>query len=245
MGLLITFLLGLFILLGAALTHITKNHRLVEDFSIALALGTMVTLAITDLIPEAVEHLEGTNTIVVLLVCVAAGIVLLKVLDRFIPDHDSDHSVNHECTEENAAHIGIITTIAVTLHNLIEGMAVYSVATESLETGLLTALGVGLHNIPMGIIIASTLESEARGKRIAFLAAASLSTFVGGVIMASAWGFINDLAIGVLISITLGMIAYIVFFELLPHIVHRRRWVLSAVGIAIGVAIVFSSALLG
>lgn len=244
MGLLLTFLLGLFILVGVAIVHICHGrHHTIENFSIALACGTMTALVFADLLPEAIEHLEEGPTAIVIIVCIAAGVGVLKILDHFIPDHDGERSLNHECTEGNVTHIGIITTVAVTLHNLIEGMAVYSVAAESFETGLLMALGVGLHNIPMGIIIASTLEHERLSRRIGFLATASLSTFAGGLVMFLAWGAISDFAIGILISLTLGMIVYIVAFELVPHMIHTRKWGLSALGVVLGVAIVLVSLL--
>lgn len=245
MALLITFLLGLFIVAGALIAHFVPNRETIEDFSIALALGTMAALVFSDLLPEAIEHLEGAYTVPVLIACIVAGIAILKVLDHFIPDHDGGFTEGHDCSEENYAHIGIITTVAVTLHNLIEGMAVFSIASESTEAGLLVALGVGLHNIPMGIVIASTLAPEKRPKRLGFLAAASLSTFVGGVVMALAWVAISDFAIGILIALTLGMIAYIVLFELLPHIFHKKRFVLSGSAAALGVAIVLLSLLIG
>jgi len=246
MGLLLTFFLGLFILVGVAVVRIgEERHHTIENFSIALACGTMTALVFADLLPEAIEHLEEGPTAIIIVVCIAIGIGVLKILDHFIPDHDGELTLSHECSESNVAHIGIITTVAVTLHNLIEGMAVFSVASESPETGMLMALGVGLHNIPMGIIIASTLEHERPAKRYGFLAAAALSTFVGGVVMSLTWGAISDFAIGILISLTLGMIVYIVAFELVPHMLHTRNWKLSAVGIVLGVAIVLAGLFIG
>ena len=55
-----------------------------------------------------------------------------------------------------------MSSVAIILHNIIEGMAVYSMAAESLNVGVMIAFGVGLHNIPMGMIIYSTLVKEKR-----------------------------------------------------------------------------------
>ncbi len=247
LGLLVTFLLGLALLAGVLLARLTDRHHELEQLSIAIALGTMVTLVVGDLVPEALEHLAETNLgAVVGIACAAAGMIILKVLDRFVPDHDS-HGLDehHHCSEGNVVHIGVTTAIAVSLHNLIEGMAVYSMTAESTAAGALVALGVGLHNLPMGMVLGTTLAHESRRKKTALLACATLSTFAGGLAMAALWGIVSDAVIGALIFLTLGMILYIVLFELLPHLAHSEDRRLTVIGVAIGVAIVVVSLLLG
>lgn len=244
MGLLITFFLGLFIIAGAMLARAAKNDGLIEQLSVAVAFGTMTALAAAELLPEALENLEGQNKIV-LPACVLLGIVLLKLLDHFIPEHDHVHGFDHNCTEGNVIHIGIVSSVAVIIHNMIEGMAVYSMSEKSVKVGLLVALGVGLHNIPMGMVIYSTLKKEKRSLKTALLSAASLSTFAGGLVMKLLWFIVDDFMIGVLIGLTLGMIVYIVVFELIPHLMHAKRKGLSLAGAIAGAAIIALSSLLG
>jgi len=241
MGLFITFLLGLFFLLGVLFVHFQKNTKLVELLSISIALGTMSSLVIFDLIPEMLEHMEGVSFIWIILL-VIFGIAILKGLDFFVPDHD-DHDAPHKCSEENLVHIGVVSLIAIVLHNIIEGMAVYSLSVESLKTGALIALGVGLHNIPMGMVIASTMEHEGKNMKVLSYSLAILSTFVGGLFMQFIHMYISDFVIGVLICITLGMILYIILFELIPHVFHSNNKKISIVGIVIGVIILLISTL--
>ena len=226
MSLLITFLLGIFILAGAFIARSARNRKLIEQISISVAFGTMIALAVTELFPEAIENL-GRSHIILLIICVLAGIAMLKLLDHFIPDHDNAHGLEHHCTTENVIHIGIISSVAIILHNIIEGMAVYSMAVGSLNVGIMIAFGVGLHNIP----------------KIAFIMAAALSTFAGGLIMKGLWFLISDFIVGILIALTLGMIIYIVFFELLVHLLHtKNKWV-SLLGALAGVAVIIVSGL--
>ena len=240
MGLLITFFLGIFIIAGAMIARSTRNSRVIEQLSISIALGTMAALALMELLPEALEKLSGAN-VIILPACILAGILLLKLLDHFIPDHDHGHGFEHNCTTENVIHIGIISSVAVILHNIIEGMAVYSISAESPGMGILIAIGVGLHNIPMGMVIYSTLRNEKRSGKLTLLLAASISTFAGGIIMKLLWFLINDFIIGILIAVTLGMIIYIVLFELLIHLMHSKNKGMSAIGVLIGVAIILLS----
>jgi len=241
MGLIITFILGLFFLIGVLFVHLGKNTKVVEQWSISIALGTMAALISFDLIPEMLEHMEGISFIWIVLL-ILFGIGLLKGLDFFVPDHD-DHDAPHNCSEENLVHIGIVSLIAIVLHNVIEGMAVYSLSVESIKTGLLIALGVGLHNIPMGMVIASTMEHEPKSKRIISYILACLSTFIGGIIMLLIHNFINDVFVGVLICITLGMILYIVLFELIPHLLHSKDKKTSIIGFILGIIIIIISSL--
>lgn len=239
MGLLITFLLGLFILLGVFLTKIPKNTKLVEQLSISVALGTMFFLVVCDLIPEIFETFSDNKTLIVIFVIL--GVSLLKILDIFIPEHDHEHSLSHDCTNENLMHIGIVSTIAIVLHNIIEGMAIYSISEESIRIGLLASIGVGLHNIPMGMIISSTLNNEDKIKKYILIVISSISTFIGGIIMALISSIINDFIIGILLCLTLGMLIYIIIFELIPHIMHSKNKLISFIGILIGVLIIVIS----
>lgn len=130
----------------------------------------------------------------------------------------------HDCSNGNIIHIGIVSAVAIVIHNVnvIEGMAVYSMVEKSIRIGLLMALGVGLHNIPMGMMICSNPSKREKSRRVKLLALAFLSTFLGGVLMYLLWYFINALVIGILISLILGMIAYIEIFELIPHLIHSK-----------------------
>lgn len=242
MGLLITLLLGIFFIIGTLVVKFLKNTKVIEILSISIALGTMVCLVLFDLVPEMFEHLEGVS-IIFMVIFIILGIVILKILDFFVPDHDHEHGFHHDCSEENLLHIGIVSLVAIVLHNIIEGMAVYSLSVENIRTGLLVALGVGLHNIPMGMVISSTLESEPKRRKILYIALASLSTFFGGLIMLLVHSLINDFVIGLLICITLGMILYIILFELIPHILHSDNKKLAMIGILLGIVIIIITTL--
>jgi ZIP family zinc transporter len=242
MGLLITFLLGLFFVLGSLIVKFFKNTKLIENLSISIALGTMASLVVFDLIPEMLEHMKDVS-IIISIVLIICGIGILKILDLFIPEHDHEHGFHHNCSEKNLIHIGIVSLIAIILHNIIEGMAVYSLSIDSPKTALLVALGVGLHNIPMGMIITSTMQHEPKKYRIITLLLATLSTFFGGLLMFFVSSMINDFIIGALICLTLGMILYIVLFELIPHVLHSDNKKVSILGIICGIIIILISSL--
>ena len=240
LGLITTLLLGIFIIIGALIAFLIKRKERVVDFSLGLAFGVIVMLMLTHMLPETIEHL-GLKYIYIFIFFTALGYGILKLLDHFIPDHDDDGKgmTKHE-SKENLIHIGVITSVALVLHNIIEGMAVYSTVLTNATLGLTIAIGIGFHNIPLGMVIAGAFyqSNENLSKTILSIIAVSLSTFAGGLIM-----FFLDLTAispiisGVLLSVTLGMLIYITKDELFPRIKNTNNKKVAFIGVAVGVII--------
>lgn len=245
-GLIVTLALGLFILLGSVIVFITQNSNRVVNFSISMAFGVMIALGLFELLPEAMEHLqEGTNYWQpYLILFTVIGLLLLGGLDRFIPEHEMETESEREI-KENLHHIGIVASIALLLHNMIEGMAIFSTVTTNIHTGLIMCIGVGLHNIPLGMVITSTFYkyNNSVKKTLGMSLVISLSTFLGGIIMYFIRGMVTPFALGILLSITFGMILYIVLLELFPHVMEHKKKRDTQIGVALGILILFISKL--
>ena len=179
-GLLTTLILGIFIIIGALIAFIMKKREKVIDFSLGLAFGVIIMLMIADLLPEIIEQL-GLKYIYLFIIYTALGYFLLKFLDNFIPDHE-ETKMNKKDLKNNLIHIGVVTSLALFLHNIIEGMAVYSTVLTDKNLGVAMSLGIGFHNIPLGMVIATTLyqSSTNMSKTVLGILAVSLSTFAGG-----------------------------------------------------------------
>lgn len=247
-ALLLTLGVGLFILIGAVIVFVTKNNDKIINLSISMAFGVMIALVFSELMPEAFELMENDNKILTVLTVIIfsmLGIVLLKGLDLLVPHHDHNHHDSHGDLE-NLEHIGLVSSIALIIHNIIEGMALYGTALSSFNLGLMVCIGIGLHNIPMGLVIASTFYSSNRSisKTLWITLGISLSTFVGGVLMFILKNsIINDFILGVLICVTLGMIIYIALFELLPKMLCSKDKRGVVFGTSLGILILFISSL--
>ena len=247
MGLLVTLCLGAFVLAGAAVAASARDGERIRDISIAVALGAMVMLLVDDLVPEAMEEV-GTLGWPLAVGGVLAGVVVLVALDRFLPDehhsHD-EHAHGHDAgAADSALHISIATTIALVVHNVVEGMSVFSLAAESLSMAVVLGIGVGLHNVPMGMIVYSGLRGESRRRKVVVLAFAVLSTFVGGLVMFTLSSAVDERVVSFMICLTIGLLLYIIVFELIPHVVHVPNRILSVACIALGVLAVAASGLL-
>lgn len=245
----LTLIAGLFIAFGSLIVLIIKNNEKFIHFSISMAFGVIVSLIVLELFPETKEVLcehFGNFGYFILILCIIVGAGLLKILDLFVPHHEQ-HGHSKKAELDNLYHIGVVSSVALILHNIIEGMSIYGVSSTSLEMGMLMTFGVGLHNIPMGIVITSMFNHSIKDKRIKFiwiLIGISLSTLLGGVLMMFLSNFINELFVGILLGITLGMLLYILLFELLHEIVEYKNKKLSFLGIICGILIFVLSMLL-
>ena len=246
MPLLIACLAGVFILVGALLTHVSKDSHKIEAVSFALALGALVSLMIFDLVPDIIEGItEGGSSIWLCIIFVFVGFGLLVLLDLFTPDHDDHKDTPENHDNENSAHIGIMSALAVILHNIIEGMTVYTLAMSSAQQGAILAISIGLHNIPMGMLIYSTLSHKSRFSKWFLTALVIISTPLGGILMMLMSSLLTEALISALVSIAAGMIVYLIFMELLPHVIKTRPVKFSLIGVVIGFLAVLLSTILG
>ena len=236
MALLVVLCLSVVFGLGMVFAKLTSNKAHIQSFISSLSLGAMLGVAFLDLIPEIVEETSGAGYILVVVLCVL-GIVILKVLDNFVPEHEG----SEESEEGNLVHIGIMSAIAIVLHNIVEGMTVYSVASQSLKSGITLALGVALHNVPMGALIYSTLKSESKGKRNTILVLSSFSTFIGGLVMMGLSSILSPSFFIVLMSLARGMVLYILFWELMPSAFHSKEKKITIYGSLLGLLLVVAS----
>lgn len=233
MNLLIVLLFGLTIFIGTILVLIT-NKKEIKELSLGIAFSVIVLLITFELIPEALEHINYLLVVLFSLV----GIVIIKLLDLFVPQHEHTNDSSH------VYHIGIITSIALVIHNLIEGMALFTTLNSSFSIGILTGIGIGLHNIPMGMVIGSTLYDKNKNikKTLLISLLISLSTFLGGLFIAL-FDIVNSYVTGILLSLTIGVLIYMAFFELLEHLKHQNKKV-TIIGLFIGILIFLISLLI-
>ncbi len=140
-ALLLTLLVGLFILIGSLCGLYFKNNNKFTDFSISIAFGVIVGLIILEILPESFEILSNEvgvfRSIFSILILILIGIIILKILDIFVPHHEHEmhhhHShKNEKCHNEHLYHIGIVSSVAIVIHNLIEGMSLYLVSSGNI-----------------------------------------------------------------------------------------------------------------
>ena len=254
-ALLLTLFAGLFIIIGSALGIYSKNSKSVIDMSISIAFGVIIGLMALEVMPDSYKVLSGEigtfRSIIAIIILVIIGILLLKILDMFVPchEHESSHDhehINDDCHNEHLLHVGVLFGAAILVHNIIEGAGLYLIAKGDTTNGLLFCLGIGLHNIPLGLVATTSIinSNMKKTRMLLILTLITVSSFIGGFIIALL-GSISAITEGILLGLTLGMLVYISVFELSRQIYHMENKTLTRMCILFGLLILTSSVLIG
>lgn len=241
MGLLTALISGLSFIIGFIITKLIKQKEKFVIFAISLSFPIMLSLIFFDLLPECIEAFNSFipfKRILIILILTLIGIAFLKLLDLFIPHHEHNH--HHKNNKEHQSHlfhIGVVTTIALFLHNLIEGIAIYTTTINDLKTGLLMMGAVSLHNIPLGIEISSATSNN-KSKSFFMIALLTISAFLGSLIIYLSNAILPDLILGSLIALTIGMLIHISILELFPEILNHFSLKETKLGLGLGIVIV-------
>lgn len=207
------------------------------------AAGVMVAASIWSLLIPAIEQSESMGKLSFLPAFIGfwGGVLFLLLLDRLIPHLH----VGSEQSEGPKSKLGRTTMmmLAVTLHNIPEGMAVGVVYAGFLSgntqitaaSALALSLGIAIQNFPEGAIISMPLRAEGEKKSKAFLGGVLSGVVepIGAVLTIVAAQFIIP-ALPYLLSFAAGAMLYVVVEELIPEMSQGRHSNLGTVFFAIG-----------
>ncbi len=210
------------------------------------AAGVMVAASVWSLIIPAIEQSEYLGKLSFLPAAVGfwIGILFLLFLDHIIP-HLHRFSQQAEGPKSKLKKTTMMI-LAVTLHNIPEGMAVGVVYagyltgnTQITATGALAlSLGIAIQNFPEGAIISMPLRAEGMKKAKAF-AGGVLSGIVepiGAVLTIIAAGLIVP-ALPYLLSFAAGAMLYVVVEELIPEMSQGEHSNIGTVFFAVGFSV--------
>ena len=190
------------------------------------AAGVMVAASIWSLIVPAIEQSTELGRLAFLPAFLGfwLGILFLLFLDHIIPH--LHRSVDQMEGPKSSLSRTAMLVLAVTLHNIPEGMAVGVVyaglcsASGEITAGgaLALALGIAIQNFPEGAIISMPLCAEGTGKRKSFwlgVLSGAVEPLFGGVTILAATMIVP--AMPVLLSFAAGAMLYVVVDELIPE----------------------------
>lgn len=234
--------------LGAACVFFMKKSLgdTVQRALTGFAAGVMVAASVWSLLIPAIEQSEGMGKWA--FVPAAAGfwigVLFLLLLDHVIP-HLHRNSEKAEGPQSRLQRTTMMV-LAVTLHNIPEGMAVGVVYAGYLTgNGKITAmgalalsLGIAIQNFPEGAIISMPLRAEGMKKSKAF-AGGVLSGIVepvGAILTILAAGFVVP-ALPYLLSFAAGAMLYVVVEELIPEMSQGKHSNIGTVFFAVGFSV--------
>ena len=234
--------------LGSACVFFMKKSLsdLVRRSLAGFAAGVMVAASIWSLLIPAIEQSEDMGKLSFLPAFIGfwVGVLFLLLLDRLIPHLH----VGSEQAEGPKSKLGRTTmmVLAVTLHNIPEGMAVGVVYAGFLAgntqitaaSALALSLGIAIQNFPEGAIISMPLRAEGLRKSRAFLGGmlSGVVEPIGAVLTLLAAQFVIP-ALPYLLSFAAGAMLYVVVEELIPETSQGRHSNLGTVFVAVGFSV--------
>lgn len=234
--------------LGAACVFFMKKSLgdLVQRALAGFAAGVMVAASVWSLLIPAIEQSEGMGTFAFLPAFIGfwIGVLFLLALDHLIPHLH----VGSDEAEGPKSKLGRTTmmVLAVTLHNIPEGMAV-GVMYAGLLSGnmqitaasaLALSIGIAIQNFPEGAIISMPLRAEGESKGKAFLGGvlSGIVEPIGAILTIIAARFIVP-ALPYLLSFAAGAMVYVVVDELIPEMSQGRHSNIGTIFFAVGFSI--------
>lgn len=239
MPFLVSFLAGCSTLIGYMFIFVNKRKNSVLVASLSFASGVMFYISFFDLIPESIKLISIDYyiffSILLSLLFLIIGILLSSYLNKLIPN---DTSYLYK--------VGIISMIAIIIHNVPEGIATYLTSSYDLKLGYILALSIALHNIPEGISISIPIYYSTGSKKKAFIYTfiSGFSELIGSIIASI---FINDVSfifMGSLYSMIAGIMIYISLVELLPVSIKYNNLFLTVIMFIIGIIFIRFSIIL-
>ena len=254
-ALLITLLAGLATAIGGGIAFMVKKDNLnALSVGLGFSAGVMIFLSFNDIIPEAKELLAINfphKFEWLALIGFVLGILVAILIDYFLPDHiDPDELLEPDAPCKHTHKIkraGLLTAIAICVHNFPEGMATFLTTTQNFTMGLSVAMAIAIHNIPEGIAVALPIYHVTGKKRYAMLYAAlsGITEPIGALIgMALFSILLPQLLVGILLAAVAGIMIYLSFDTLLPLAREYGNWHLSMIGIVSGILFIWISLIL-
>ena len=231
--------------LGAGMVFFMKNkiNDKIQKVLLGFASGVMIAASVWSLIIPSLDMAKEQGKIEWIPAAVGflLGILFLLILDSIIPHMHLDKE-KPEGVKSNLKKTTMLV-LAVTLHNIPEGMAV-GVVFAGVLTGNIgmtipaafaLAIGIAIQNFPEGAIISMPLKSEGMSKTKAFLygALSGIVEPIAAIITVILTGLVVPI-LPYLLSFAAGAMIYVVVEELIPESQAGEHSNIGTIGVAIG-----------
>ena len=233
--------------LGAAMVFLLRGKMsdLLRKLLLGFASGVMVAASVWSLLIPSLEMAAENGGITWLPAAVGfvLGILFLLLLDTLIPHlhigAEKPEGLTRNCQWKRTTML----SVAVTLHNIPEGMAVGVILASAMAEGstipmsaaLALAIGIAIQNFPEGAILSMPLHSEGMGKGKAFAIGAfsGIVEPIASLLTILLISFISP-ALSYLLAFAAGAMMYVVIEELIPEAQAEPHSNIPTIGFTLG-----------
>lgn len=257
----LTLLAGLATGVGSAAALLAKrtNTRLLA-VALGFSAGVMIYVSFIEifgkardaLIPELGLRAGSWATVAAFF----GGMAVIGLIDKLVPTYENPHeahlieelrAVDPSQGDPQLLRMGILSALAIAIHNFPEGLATFTVALKDPQLGIPIATAIAIHNIPEGIAVSIPIYYATGNRKRAFLLsfASGLSEPLGALIgYFLLWPFMSEVLFGVLFASVAGIMVFISLDELLPAARRYGKHHFSLYGLIAGMIVMAVSLLL-
>jgi ZIP family zinc transporter len=255
---LLTTLAGFATGVGSALAYFTHHTRRgLLSVALGFSAGVMIYVSFVELYGRASAQLVRTHGTLAggttALLSFFGGMAMIAAIDFLVPRYENPHEVGMVEEMETGAdsrelhRLGMLTAIAIGIHNFPEGIATFFAALTNPTIGLSVALAIALHNIPEGISISIPVYYATGSRKKAFwysfLSGISepLGAVIGYLVLRP---FFTDRTLAITFSAVAGIMVFISLDQLVPHAKRYSEGHQSVYGLISGMAVMAVTLLL-
>lgn len=248
----LTLFAGLATGLGSILALFTKstNTKFLAA-SLGFSAGVMIYVSMIEIFSKSKTYLiSATNDsfgYILATLSFFAGVLFIGFIDYFIPS--AEHDIGNLTDDKSATlkRMGIMTALAIAIHNFPEGLATFTSALKDPHLGIAIALAIAIHNIPEGIATSVPIYYSTGSRKKAFFISffsgltEPLGAILGYLLLRP---FFNDIMFGTLFGLIAGIMVFISVEELLPTAREYEKSKITIIGFIVGMAVIAISLLL-
>ena len=257
----LTLIAGLATGIGSAIAFFTKRTN-TKFLSVSLGFsgGVMIYISFVEIFANSQEILiqEKGETLgqIITIAGFFTGMLFIAIIDKIVPDFENPHEIKRvesigACDEskknKKLYRMGVLSAVAIAVHNFPEGIATYLVALQDIKLGLPIAIAIAIHNIPEGIAVSVPIYHATGSKKKAFKYSflSGLAEPLGAIFaVLILTPFLSQVLFGFVFAAVAGIMVFISIDELLPAAREYGRPHLALYGLISGMAVMAISLIL-
>ena len=271
-ALILTLIAGAATGIGGALVLFKK--KISSNFlagALGISAGVMIFISLAELFPEAQAEISATGSIrhgeALTLLAFFAGMGIIMLIDFLIPEYENPHEasglslgshtpavdmLSHTGNEKALHRLGIMSALAIAIHNFPEGIATFIGALNDPEMGAGITFAIAIHNIPEGIAVAIPIyyATKSKAKALLYATLSGFSELLGALLCMAVTGIFGMELTGggpifpLILAAVAGIMIYISLDELLPTAEKYGKHHIAIAGVIGGMAIMGVSLLI-
>jgi ZIP family zinc transporter len=227
-----------------------RTNRSFLAASLGFSAGVMIYVSFVELLPGGGELLQSTHGTTagswLTVLSFLGGMIGIAVIDFLVPTAENPHDaalvedLSMETPFPELQRVGLLTALAIAIHNFPEGLATFASALYDVKVGIPIAIAIALHNVPEGISVAIPIYYATGSRKRAFWysflsgLAEPIGALLGFFVVRAYW---SDGLLGIIDAAVAGVMVFVSLDQLIPNAKKYEQGHYAVYGLICGMAL--------